>query len=340
MVWKRLTSKRICIVESWLVRVTSRMMRKMKMTKLHTSQRFSCDGYWKGVAIVVTSPPSLTVSVHSIPPDCEQKRQESKKTSGTVGQTHLLKVDMSSNKNTVRYFAKCQKSQCNPLFGNSIVWFISKKQAALLLARIIVEMVSDCLIGTSWAIARLISEDLSQGKLLKFEAGSPKHGDQERIQKGVTLWLFCEFDTPKKSKNSSQCMCKFFYFVFSAFVSQEWWQFMQWCGKVQLDHAKRECVQRCMKQPAIWRAESTSIESRCQGWLVSLTLRRVGFGDKSGSLSCCQVNWFVGLWMHDHESRHFIFCAKICFQDSTQQDGLHKVKQCLTYSKPSQNHCF
>ena len=139
-------------------------------------------------------------------------------------------------------------------------------------------------------------------------------------------------------------MWRFFHFVFSALVSQEWWHFMQWCGKVQLDHTQRECVQRCMKHGQF---EELSRLLQCRVTMPGL----VGFLDvcdawdlgdkrwKGGSLLPCElICWPVNAW--PMESRHFVFCAKICFQDNTQQDGLHKVKQYLTYSKTFSKSLF
>ena len=251
---------------------------------------------------------------------------------------------MSSNKNTVRYFAKCKKVGWNPLVGNSIVWFISKETSSF-------AVVKNRRNGIGLPNRHKLSYckidfwRLVAGETVEFGGRVTKNGDPRKNSVGVTLWLFVANSILLKRAKFFAVHVEVFSFCFFGvgFARVMTLYAMMWqsstrphtegvCTKMHVSHGRFE-------EPFVY----FNVESRCQGWLVSLTLRRVGFGDKSGSLSCCHVNWFVGLWMHGcmtHESRHFVFCAKICFQDSTQQDGLHKMKQCLTYSKTFSKSLF
>ena len=103
------------------------------------------------------------------------------KPSDTVSHTYLLKVDVSSNKNTVRYFAKRKKSQCNPLVGNSIVWFISKETSRF-------AVVKNRRNGIGLPNRHKLSYckidfwRLVAGETVEFWGRVTKNGDQERIQ--------------------------------------------------------------------------------------------------------------------------------------------------------------
>ena len=59
-------------------------------------------------------------------------------------------------------------------------------------------------------MARLISEDLLQGKLLKFEAGSPKMATKREFNRRHFVAFCGEFDTPKKSEILRSACVSFF----------------------------------------------------------------------------------------------------------------------------------